>query len=104
MIFEEDLYKVLKIAGFTTEMSCVILGCSSEKRYKTTLPDLKLCISRKKICFLYSALSLAIESKLFFSYHFKSFVHFGRYFISCFQEEVMNMGLLYQLGHSNRSC
>lgn len=47
-------------------MSCGILGCSSEKRYKTTLPDLELYISRKEICLLYLALSLGIESNCFF--------------------------------------
>lgn len=66
--FEEDGCKVLKIAGFTSEMSCGILGCSSEKRYRTTLPDLKLCVSRKKIS---SALSLGIASKLFLPTTFK---------------------------------
>lgn len=69
--FEEGGCKVLKIAGFTNEMSCGILGCSSEKRYKTTLPDLKLYMSRKKIVHLSSALSLGIKPKLFLSTTFK---------------------------------
>lgn len=46
-------------------MSCGILGCSSEKRQKTTLPGLKLYISRKNLCLLNSALSVDIGSKLF---------------------------------------
>jgi len=50
---------------FTIEIPCGILGCSSEKRYKTTLLDLQLFISGKKTCHLSSALSLRIESKLF---------------------------------------
>lgn len=30
--FEEDGCKVLKIAHFTSDMSCGILGCGSEKK------------------------------------------------------------------------
>lgn len=65
--FEEDGCKVLKITHFTSDMSCGILGCSSEKTYRTTLPDLKLCISRKNLCLLNSALLVGVGSKLFFT-------------------------------------
>lgn len=58
--FEEDGCKVLKIAHFSSDMSCGILGCSSEKTYKTTLPDLKVYISGKNLCLLNSVLSVGI--------------------------------------------
>lgn len=67
--FGEDGCKVLEIAHFTSDMSCGILGCSSEKRYKTALADLNLYISRKNLCLLKSALSVGIRPKIV-SYHF----------------------------------
>lgn len=101
--FEEDGCKVLKIAHFTSDMSCGILGCSSEKRYKTTLPDLKLWISRKNLCLLNSALSVGIGSKLFII-TFKLLCSLEDILFPTFKKRWCIWTCFHQSSHINRSC
>lgn len=62
--FEEDGCKVPKIAH--SLVTCpVAFQDVVQREDKTTLPDLKLYISRKNLCLLNSALSVGIGSKLF---------------------------------------
>lgn len=101
--FEEDGCRVLKIAHFTSDMSCGILGCSSEKKYKTTLPDLKLYIPRKNLCLLNSALSVGIGSKLFLT-TFKLLCTLEDVLFPTFKKRWWIWTCFHQSSHINRSC
>lgn len=59
--FDKDRCEGLKTGSFTSKMSCDIPGCGSQKRYKTVILDLKLCISGNKTWHLFSVQSLCIE-------------------------------------------